>query len=275
MPYRESPLPSGPLAPGLIIDHPSRESRIGSARIELTFREFELLDFLAPTPGGSSRVNSCSGESGGATRPRALARSTCTYTACAASSAPGTASAWSQYGASDTSSPRRPAAHQAGKRHRRHPDPSWPCRPSTPPGRSPSALAGGMSLAARGEGVVREIAAPCHSAAPRNYLARHRRVRRQPDRHAVARHRQAAHRRPAWLGRGARRGHREPDLRLPGRSGPGRAAGERRPGIMAGPAVVLGIAVTAVRRGRETCENKRRGTGHAPCPATVSPPPRA
>ena len=51
MPYRESPLPSGPLAPGLIIDRWSRESRIGSARIELTFREFELLDFLASNPG--------------------------------------------------------------------------------------------------------------------------------------------------------------------------------------------------------------------------------
>jgi len=51
MPYRESPLPSGPLAPGLIIDRQSRESRIGSARIELTFREFELLDFLASNPG--------------------------------------------------------------------------------------------------------------------------------------------------------------------------------------------------------------------------------
>lgn len=196
MPYRGSPLPSGPLAPGLIIDRRSRESRIGSARIELTFREFELLDFLASSPGRVFTRERCSGESGGATRPRALARSTCTYTACAASSAPGTASAWSQYGASAASSPRRPAAHQAGKRHRRHPDPSWPCGPSTP-ARSPSALAGGMSLAARGEGVVREIAAPCHSAAPRNYLARHRRVRRQPDRHAAARRRQAAHRRPA------------------------------------------------------------------------------
>ena len=51
MPYSESPLPSGPLAPGLIIDRQSRESRIGSARIELTFREFELLDFLASNPG--------------------------------------------------------------------------------------------------------------------------------------------------------------------------------------------------------------------------------
>ena len=34
-------------------------------------------------------------------------------------------------------------------------------------------------------------------------------------------------------------------------------------------------SVTAVREGRETCEDKRRGTGHAPCPAKVSPPPRA
>ena len=50
-PYRESPLPSGPLAPGLTIDRQSWESRIGSARIELTFREFELLDFLASNPG--------------------------------------------------------------------------------------------------------------------------------------------------------------------------------------------------------------------------------
>jgi DNA-binding response OmpR family regulator len=45
-PYRESPPPFG-----LIIDRQSREIRVGSAWIELTFREFELLDFLVSNPG--------------------------------------------------------------------------------------------------------------------------------------------------------------------------------------------------------------------------------
>ena len=49
--YRESTPPFGPLGSGLVIDRQSREIRIGSACVELTFREFELLDFLASNPG--------------------------------------------------------------------------------------------------------------------------------------------------------------------------------------------------------------------------------
>jgi DNA-binding response OmpR family regulator len=35
----------------LIIDRESREARIGTAPVDLTFREFELLDFLMANPG--------------------------------------------------------------------------------------------------------------------------------------------------------------------------------------------------------------------------------
>lgn len=44
------PASPSPLA-GLVIDREGREARAGAARIELTFREFELLDFLASNPG--------------------------------------------------------------------------------------------------------------------------------------------------------------------------------------------------------------------------------
>jgi len=50
-PCRESPPSFGPTASGLVIDRQSREIRVGSAWIQLTFREFELLDFLVSNPG--------------------------------------------------------------------------------------------------------------------------------------------------------------------------------------------------------------------------------
>jgi DNA-binding winged helix-turn-helix (wHTH) protein len=50
-PRPDSPPPPTPAPSGLVVDRESREARIGATRIDLTFQEFELLDFLASHPG--------------------------------------------------------------------------------------------------------------------------------------------------------------------------------------------------------------------------------
>lgn len=50
-PHEDGQSRPDPVTPGLVVDRESREARIGATLIELTFREFELLDFLVSNPG--------------------------------------------------------------------------------------------------------------------------------------------------------------------------------------------------------------------------------
>ena len=50
-PRPDSPPPPTPAPSGLVVDRESREARVDATRIDLTFQEFELLDFFVSYPG--------------------------------------------------------------------------------------------------------------------------------------------------------------------------------------------------------------------------------
>ena len=74
----------------LVIDESTYSARIRGRSLDLTFKEFELLKFLASTPGACSPAPSCCRRSGATTTSAAPAPSTSTCAGCAPSSAPST-----------------------------------------------------------------------------------------------------------------------------------------------------------------------------------------
>ena len=76
----------------LTIDEGTYTCKLKGRPLELTFKEFELLKYLAQHPGRVLPAPSCCRRSGATTTTGAPGRSMCMYAGCAPSSAPSTSS---------------------------------------------------------------------------------------------------------------------------------------------------------------------------------------
>ena len=74
----------------LVIDEGTYTARLRGRPLDLTYKEFELLKYLAQHAAGCSPARSCCRRSGATTSSAAPAPSTCTCDGCAPSSAPST-----------------------------------------------------------------------------------------------------------------------------------------------------------------------------------------
>lgn len=74
----------------LSVDEATYSAKLKGRVLDLTFKEFELLKYLASTRAGSSPARSCCRRCGATTTSAAPAPWTCTYGGCAPSSVPST-----------------------------------------------------------------------------------------------------------------------------------------------------------------------------------------
>ena len=72
----------------LVVDEATYTARISGRALDLTYKEFELLKFIAQHPGRVFTGHSCCKRSGATTTSAAPARSTCTSAGCGPSSEP-------------------------------------------------------------------------------------------------------------------------------------------------------------------------------------------
>jgi len=72
-------------ASGVVIDDATYSAKVHGRPMDLTFKEFELLRFLAQHPGRVFLVNNCSAKSGDTTISVAPGQLTCTFVDCAPS----------------------------------------------------------------------------------------------------------------------------------------------------------------------------------------------
>ena len=123
------------------IDEATYSARVRGRLLDLTYKEFELLKYLAQHPAALHPGPACSRRSGATTTTAAPAPSTSTCGACAPSSAPTTRCSSARCAMSATASS---PAHRRGERRRAGRDLSPGPRPEPRPDRAPAGH-GGMA----------------------------------------------------------------------------------------------------------------------------------